>query len=102
MKDLANPYCDKCGGTGELNNGYFNYPCNCVRMKPLNIGEQPLIRDTYLKPIPKGMGFIDLYDEAEKIINSIKSLDEKGVNELIKLAGDDEGFTKAIMDIRKY
>ena len=101
MKHLANPYCQACGGTGEGDNGFFKFTCNCVRMLPLNIGEQPIIRDTYLKPIPKGMGYIDLYSEADKIINSIKALSEDELNELVRLAGDIEGFEQVIATIRK-
>lgn len=49
LSSLANPRCAYCLGSGERNNGYFSYPCNCVHRFDHNSITIPSI------PIEKGI-----------------------------------------------
>ena len=78
MKELSNPHCEECGGTGERNNGYFNYPCNCIRQKQSKITEVEIGGYEFKPKIVEG-----LLVTKDQVINYLRSLKKEELDTLL-------------------
>ncbi|MCA1064687.1 hypothetical protein QTG56_24055 (plasmid) [Rossellomorea sp. AcN35-11] len=101
MGDSANAFCIKCGGTGERHNGYFKYPCNCVRTLPFHVGEQTILKESGLEFEPKKTFTFNEIKEVYVVLH--EDSDSKSINVLDVYTDEEEansrvGFERGMTD----